>query len=53
MRPIVVSSVIVLMSSMLAGLAPDRAVGRAQGLGDQLHRRTVKELAAGKLLVSA
>jgi putative transcriptional regulator len=26
---------------------------RAQGLGDSLHRRTVKELAAGKLLVAS
>jgi putative transcriptional regulator len=53
MRAAVVSSAIALMVWTLGGLVPAPAAGRAQGLGDRLHRGAVKALASGKLLVSA
>lgn len=47
-------AVALALSCAVASVLPESSEGvRAQGLGDELHRRAVRELATGKLLVSA
>jgi putative transcriptional regulator len=50
---VVWSAAVLALSCGLAGLSPIPSIGRAQGLGDQLHGRAVRDLGTGKLLVSA